>query len=68
MQLECEHKTKAYTAVQAADRLRERPARAPGLLQIVGGISMAVAEECEDELSGIGIDEIQASSDHEINS
>jgi hypothetical protein len=38
-----------------------------GLLQIAGGLATAVAEDYEDELNGIGIDEIKGSSDHEIN-
>jgi hypothetical protein len=68
MQLHVEDKTKTYTAEEAAERLRERGLPVPpGLLQIAGGLAMAVAEDYEDELNGIGLDEIEASSDREIN-
>ena len=68
MQLHLEDKTKNYTVEEAAERLRERGLPVPpGLLQIAGGIAMAVAEDYEDELNGVGIDDIQASSDREIN-
>lgn len=68
LQLHLEDKTKNYTVEEAAERLRERGLPVPpGLLQIAGGIAMAVAEEYEDELNGIGIDEIRGSSDREID-
>jgi hypothetical protein len=59
---------KIYTAEEAAERLRERGLPVPpGLLQIASGIGAAFAEDYENELDGIGLDEIEASSDRDIN-
>ena len=65
MQLHVEDKSKPlYTAAEALQQLRERGLPLPpGLLQMAGELAMTVAEDYEDELNGIGIDEIGASSD-----
>jgi hypothetical protein len=67
MQLNVEDKTvKMYSAEEAAQRLRERGLPVPpSLLQLAEGLGRALTEDYEDELDGVGIDDIEAAGDQE---
>ena len=66
MQPHLEDKTKNYTVAEAADRLPDRGLPVPPDCCCWWPGDGALAKESEDELNGIGIDEIEASTDREI--